>query len=40
LTGKERTEAEFREMLARTGFHLDRVIPAGFNTFILESTAV
>jgi predicted NAD-dependent protein-ADP-ribosyltransferase YbiA (DUF1768 family) len=40
LTGKERTEAEFREMLARTGFRLDRVIPAGFNTFILESTAV
>ena len=40
LTGKERTAAEFRALLARTGFRLDRVIDAGFNTFILESTAV
>lgn len=40
LTGKERTVAEFREILARTGFHLDRVIDAGFNTFILESTVI
>ena len=40
LTGKERTASEFREMLARTGFRLDRVIDAGFNTFILEAAAV
>jgi hypothetical protein len=40
LTGKERTESEFRNMLTRTGFRLDRVIDAGYNTFILESTAV
>jgi hypothetical protein len=40
VTGRERTEAEFRAMLARTGFRLDRVVNAGFNTFILESTAV
>jgi hypothetical protein len=40
LTGKERTEAEFKQMLARTGFRLDRVIDAGFNTFILEATAI
>jgi hypothetical protein len=40
LTGKERTASEFKDMLARTGFRLDRVIDAGFNTFILESTAV
>jgi hypothetical protein len=39
LTGKERTASEFKDMLARTGFRLDRVIDAGFNTFILESTA-
>jgi hypothetical protein len=38
LTGRERTEAEFREMLARTGFRLDRVIDAGFNTFLLEAS--
>jgi hypothetical protein len=40
LTGKERTEAEFKDLLARTGFRLERVIDAGFNTFILESKAV
>ncbi len=40
LTGKERTQEEFREMLARTAFRLDRVINAGFNTFIPESTTV
>jgi SAM-dependent methyltransferase len=40
LTGKERTQPEFKEMLARTGFRLDRVIDAGFNTFILEASAI
>lgn len=40
LTGKERTEREFRGMLARTGFRLDRVIDVGFNTFILEASVV
>jgi hypothetical protein len=40
LTGKERTEAEFKQMLAHTGFRLDRAIDAGFNTFILEATAI
>jgi hypothetical protein len=40
LTGKERTEVEFKAMLAGNGFRLDRVIDAGFNTFILESTAI
>jgi hypothetical protein len=40
LTGKERTEAEFKQMLLRTGFRLERVIDAGFNTFILEATAI
>ncbi len=40
LTGKERTEREFRELLARAGFRLDRVIDAGFNTFILESSVI
>jgi hypothetical protein len=40
LTGRERTASEFKNMLDRTGFRLDRIIDAGFNTFILESTAV
>jgi hypothetical protein len=40
LTGKERTASEFKEMLTRTGFRLDRVIDAGFNTFILEAAAI
>ncbi|HEX5229090.1 MAG TPA: methyltransferase [Bryobacteraceae bacterium] len=39
-TGKERTVAEFKDLLGRAGFRLDRVIEAGFNTFILESSAV
>ena len=40
LTGKERTEPEFRELLARAGFRVDRVIDAGLNTFILESSVI
>lgn len=39
LTGKERTAREFSELLAGAGFRLDRVIDAGFNTFILEASA-
>lgn len=38
LTGKERTATEFRQLLAGAGFRLDRVIDAGFNTFILEAS--
>jgi hypothetical protein len=40
LTGMERTESEFKRMLARTGFRLDRVIDAGFNTSVLEASVV
>jgi len=40
LTGKERTQAEFRGLLAESGFRLDRVIDVGFNTFLLESSVV
>ena len=40
LTGKERTEGEFRLLLERGGFRLDRVIDAGFHTFILEASAI
>jgi hypothetical protein len=40
LNGKERTAAEFRELLAGAGFRLDRVIDIGFNTFLLESSVV
>jgi O-methyltransferase domain len=39
LTGMERTASEFKKMPDRTGFRLDRVIDAGFNTFLLEATA-
>ncbi len=40
VTGKERTEREFKQLLADAGFRLDRVIDAGFNTFILESSVI
>ena len=40
LSGKERTEKEYSEMLRTTGFHLDRVIDVGMSTSILESVAV
>ena len=40
LTGKERTEQEFREMLSGAGFRVDRVIDSGFNTFIIESSVI
>jgi hypothetical protein len=40
LTGKERTQAEFRGLLAESGFRLDRIIDVGFNTFLLESSVV
>jgi hypothetical protein len=40
LTGKERTQAEFGESLAESGFRLDRVMDVGFNTFLLESSVV
>jgi hypothetical protein len=36
----ERTQAEFGELLAESGFRLDRVIDVGFNTFLLESSVV
>lgn len=40
LTGKERTQAEFRDLLGGTGFRLDRVIVTGFNTFLLEASVI
>ena len=40
LTGKERTQSEFGELLAQSGFRLDRGIEVGFNTFVLESSVV
>jgi hypothetical protein len=38
LTGKERSRAEFKELLAESGFRLDRVIDVGLSTFVLESS--
>ena len=40
LSGKERTQREFEELLAGAGFQLDRVIDAGFNTYILEASVI
>ena len=40
LSGKERTEKEYSEMLRTAGFRLDRVIDVGLSTSILESVAV
>jgi len=40
LSGKERTENEYSEMLRTAGFRLDRVIDVGMSTSILESVAV
>jgi hypothetical protein len=40
LTGKERTEKEYSEMLRAAGFRLNRAIDVGMSTFILESVAV
>ena len=40
LTGRERTESEFRQMLRAAGFRLDRTIDIGMKTSILESVAV
>lgn len=37
---RERTEAEYRELLARTGFRLDRVIPTSSPHNILEAMPV
>jgi hypothetical protein len=40
LSGKERTEKEYREMLRVAGFRLDRLIDIGMSTSIFESVAV
>jgi hypothetical protein len=39
VSGRERTADEFRDLLSRTGFHLDRAIDAGLNTFVLDASA-
>jgi hypothetical protein len=40
LSGKERTEKEYSEMLRAAGFRLERVIDVGMSTSILEAAAV
>ena len=40
LSGKERTEKEYLQLLRTAGFRLDRVIDVGMSTSILESVAV
>jgi hypothetical protein len=39
LTGKERTKAEFRELFARAGLTLRRVVPTASPISVLEATA-
>jgi len=34
--GRERTEAEYRTLIERAGFHLERVIPTSARFSILE----
>jgi hypothetical protein len=40
LTGRERTEQEYKALLAAAGFRLNRSIEVGLQTAILESTAM
>ena len=40
LSGKERTQHEYAELLRAAGFRLDRAIDVGLSTSILESVAV
>lgn len=40
LHSRERTLAEYKEVLAAAGFRLDRVIDVGYSTAILESSPV
>ena len=40
LTGKERTRREFEDLLAASGFRLDRVIDVGLGTSILEASVI
>jgi len=35
--GRERTPDEYRSLLARSGFRLNRVIPTGIDFVILEA---
>jgi hypothetical protein len=38
--GKERTEAEYRHLLAGAGWELSRVIPTGSPAYIVEAEPV
>jgi hypothetical protein len=40
LTGKERTKNEFNDLLAMTGFTLDRVIDTGSNIHLIEASVI
>lgn len=40
LTGKERTEAEFRELFEKAGFKLSKIVPTPMNNFIIEGIPV
>jgi SAM-dependent methyltransferase len=37
LAGRERTEAEFRDLLASTGFRVTRILPAGATFSVIEA---
>jgi len=40
LTGKERTQSEFSDLLVGAGFRLDRVIDTGSNIYLLEASVI
>jgi hypothetical protein len=40
FAGKERTEAEFRSLLAKSGFELERVVPTASLLNVLEARPV
>jgi hypothetical protein len=37
--GRERTAEEFRDLLATSGFHMERVIPTTANVSVIEALA-
>ncbi len=38
--GRERTETEFRELLAAAGFQLTRIVPVGVSANIIEGMKI
>lgn len=39
LQGRERTATEFEDLLAHSGFHLNRILPPPASTSVIEAEA-